>query len=145
MKEFSYSLDNIEQAVEWFLQQINGEQIWLMQGDLGAGKTTFIKAVGRYLAFEEAVSSPTFSLINHYSFVDKFGEHKKVYHADLYRIKDEEEAINAGVEDIFADKDALKIIEWPEQAAGIIPQENIAKIRLEIVQPQERIIYLNLQ
>lgn len=91
---------------------------------MGAGKTTFITALCHYLAVEDAVSSPTFSLINEYTFQQN-GNAKKIYHMDWYRLKDEDEAIDAGVEDTLLCKDSYSIVEWPEKAQELLPKPHL--------------------
>jgi len=87
---------------------------------MGAGKTTFIHALCDALEVEDSISSPTFSIINQYRTADG----QTIYHMDLYRIKDENEAINAGVEDCLFGGD-ICLVEWPEKAAGIFPEETL--------------------
>lgn len=93
---------------------------------MGAGKTTLIKAFCKHLGVEDEVSSPTFSLVNEYE-----GRDGKIYHFDLYRIQSEEELFDIGYEDYFF-SGYLCLVEWPEMASGIIPQNHISvKIRVE--------------
>ena len=87
-----------------------------IEGNIGAGKTTFIQAVCKQLGVKENVSSPTFSIINQY----QTEKNKTIFHIDLYRVKDVEEAINAGVEECIYSGD-ICFIEWPEKAFSILP------------------------
>lgn len=103
---------------------------------MGAGKTTFIHALCNTLGVQDAVSSPTFALINQYQF-DQNGTEQVIYHMDWYRLKDEDEAINAGMEDCLLQKDNYSFIEWPEKAPGIIPHPHLW-IEIETVSPTER-------
>lgn len=122
--QISYSLANIENAVHQFWQYAHQYQVFAFSGDMGAGKTTFITALCHYLAVEDAVSSPTFSLINEYTFQQN-GNAKKIYHMDWYRLKDEDEAIDAGVEDTLLCKDSYSIVEWPEKAQELLPKPHL--------------------
>jgi tRNA threonylcarbamoyladenosine biosynthesis protein TsaE len=118
--QISYSLANIENAVHQFWQYAHQYHILAFSGDLGAGKTTFIHALCDYLGVEDAVSSPTFALINEYSFYKDATTHI-INHMDWYRLRDENEAINAGMEDALMQKNNYSLIEWPEKAAAILP------------------------
>src|SRR5690606_32139680 len=73
------------------------------------------------LQVKEKVSSPTFSIINEYTYLDNFGDEKIIYHSDWYRIANEDEAIHAGIEEMLQQQNALSIIEWPEKAANLLP------------------------
>lgn len=111
-----FDLRDIDQAAEKFLHDIQTHSVIAFYGEMGAGKTTFINALCRQLQVSDAVSSPTFSIINQY----KTKRGKIIYHMDLYRLKDEEEAMQAGVEDCLMSGD-LCFIEWPEKAPGLLP------------------------
>ncbi len=91
----------------------------LLQADMGAGKTTLVKAICHFLGIKHAASSPTFSLVNEY----EWGE-KKIYHFDLYRIKDVEELYDIGFEE-YLDSGYLCLIEWPDLASELLPSEFI--------------------
>ena len=110
MMELIYTLDGIGIAAKNFTDLLKGYSIIAFHGDLGAGKTTFIQAVCKGLGVVENISSPTFSIINQY----QTQENKVIYHIDLYRVKDEAEAINAGVEECLYSGE-LCFIEWPEK------------------------------
>jgi tRNA threonylcarbamoyladenosine biosynthesis protein TsaE len=105
---------------------------------MGAGKTTFITALCHALGVTNAVSSPTFSIINEYRSAD--GE--RIYHMDLYRLKDETEAMNAGVEDAIYSGD-LCLVEWPEKAPGIFPPDTV-HCYLQSVAGNQRKLQINL-
>ena len=105
-------------------------------GEMGAGKTTFINAVCRALGSTDTTGSPTFSIINQYNTPDG----KIIYHMDWYRIKDEEEAIQAGVEDALYSGN-LCLVEWPEKAAGLLPDDAL-DIYIETIDMQTRKVSL---
>jgi tRNA threonylcarbamoyladenosine biosynthesis protein TsaE len=115
-----FSLDEIEQAAADFLKKLDTKTVIAFYGEMGAGKTTFINALCRQLQVTDAVSSPTFSIINQY----KTSTGKTIYHMDLYRLKDEEEAIMAGVEDCLL-SGQLCFVEWPEKAPRLLPPETL--------------------
>lgn len=111
-----FSLEQLDQAAAQFLQQTQGKKVFAFHGEMGAGKTTFITAVCRQLGVTQAMSSPTFSIINSY----EIPANGCIYHIDLYRIKDEEEALQAGVEDcLFSGHYCF--VEWPQKAPGLFP------------------------
>lgn len=121
--ELEYGLDNIEIAASEVFDAINGRSILAFTGDMGAGKTTFIHALCRKLGIKGVLGSPTFSIINEYEW-----HGKPVYHIDLYRCRDEEEAMRAGVEDCLF-SGCLCFVEWPSKAPGLFPEDTI---RIEI-------------
>jgi len=94
-------------------------KIFAFHGEMGAGKTTFIHALCDVKGIKDAVTSPTFSIINEYNY-NEDGMEKKLFHLDLYRLKDEEEAIRAGIEDCLYSNN-ICFVEWPDKAPGIFP------------------------
>jgi len=129
--ELRFHLQEIEAAARSFWQQFPLRAVFAFHGDMGAGKTTFIHALCSVKGVTDTVGSPTFSIINEY----RYGE-GKIYHIDLYRLKDEEEAIRAGVEDVLYSGD-ICLVEWPDRAPGIFPPETI-HVRLEVIDPDTR-------
>jgi tRNA threonylcarbamoyladenosine biosynthesis protein TsaE len=118
--EVNFSLNEIATAAKKLLTEAGDYKVFAFHGDMGAGKTTFIHALCNAMNITDVVTSPTFSIINQY----KTTEGQTVYHMDLYRIKDENEAINAGVEDcLFSGNRCL--VEWPEKAPGVFPDETL--------------------
>jgi len=115
-----FNLADIDHAAANFLKEVKEHTVIAFYGEMGAGKTTFINALCRQLRVTDTVSSPTFSIINQY----KTALGKTVYHMDLYRLKDEEEAIMAGVEDCLHSGD-LCFVEWPEIAPALLPTDTI--------------------
>lgn len=108
--ESIYGLNEIGNAAKEFIKLSGGNKVIAFHGNLGAGKTTFIQAVCKQLGISENVSSPSFSIINQYTTAGN----KTIFHIDLYRVKDNEEAINAGVEECICSGD-ICFIEWPER------------------------------
>ena len=106
------SLDNIEAAAKEFVNLMGDDTVFAFYGDMGAGKTTFINALCRVLGVEEdTTNSPLFSIVNDYR-SDTTAE--LIYHFDLYRIENLEEACVIGIVDYF-DSGALRLLEWPER------------------------------
>ena len=90
-------------------------------GDLGAGKTEFVKGICRYFAVDDIVTSPTFTIINQYAGETPDGDEIKIYHVDLYRIDSPAELDDVGFDDCVFAHDAIKLVEWPEKAQQLMP------------------------
>lgn len=114
------SLDDINAFAQQFWTQVNDARVFLFYGEMGAGKTTLIEALCAAKGVRERMGSPTFSIINQYAYTES-GEEKRIYHIDLYRLKDEEEIIQAGVEDCVY-SGAICMIEWPQKAPGLFDE-----------------------
>lgn len=125
------STDDLSAAAQWLLNQKPNSKIFLFHGQMGAGKTTFIKAICEQLNVEDSTSSPTFSIVNEYQ-----STNGKIYHFDFYRLKDEQEAYDLGYEEYFY-SDAYCFIEWPEKIPSIIPLDAI-NIEIEVIDSQSR-------
>ncbi|PSK92577.1 tRNA (adenosine(37)-N6)-threonylcarbamoyltransferase complex ATPase subunit type 1 TsaE [Taibaiella chishuiensis] len=140
--QITYTLNNIAEAVQQFWQYAQDYRIMAFSGTLGAGKTTFTSALCRYLGVQDAVSSPTFSLINEYTFVQE-GQERTIYHSDWYRLHDADDAINAGIEDMLQGKGAYCIIEWPERAPELLPPGTLYA-SFSLLSPDERQISVSI-
>ncbi len=110
----------LDKAASEFVSLMGNKRIFAFYGELGAGKTTFIKAISKELKVQENVSSPTFALINEYN-SEKRGT---IYHFDLYRLENITELYDLGYEDYFY-SNALCFIEWPELAENLIPEGSV--------------------
>jgi tRNA threonylcarbamoyladenosine biosynthesis protein TsaE len=121
--QWTFNLTDIQKIAAAFWLEINKASVIAFHGEMGAGKTTFIHALCDVKGVKEVVSSPTFSIINEYTFDDK-GLEKKIFHIDLYRLNDEEEARQAGVEDCFYNNH-ICLVEWPEKAPNLFPDDTI--------------------
>lgn len=111
---------------------LKGGDIVTLQGELGAGKTTFAKGVAEALGIEEEITSPTFTLMNIYNLKTlKHRNTEKLVHIDTYRLKDEQELIQIGVEDYLGDKNTICLIEWPEKIKSLLQRKNVIKVKLQ--------------
>jgi len=114
-------IEDIRQAAYEFIQSMDDRTIFAFYGKMGAGKTTFIKAICEELGVEDVINSPTFSIINEYR-SEKTGE--LIYHFDFYRIDKLSEARDISVEDYFY-SGALCFIEWPEKIEPLLPEDTV--------------------
>lgn len=114
-------LNDIDRAAEEFIKEIGDHRLIAFYAPMGAGKTTFTTAICRRLGVDEdAVSSPTFAIINEY----KTGDGESMFHFDFYRINRVEEAYDIGLFD-YLDSGCLCIMEWPENIEDILPEETL--------------------
>ncbi len=133
--EIIYSLATIEDVVTQVWEIGKNKKVWAFYAKMGSGKTTFIHALCKLLQVEDSVSSPTYAIINEYNSLIE----GKIYHSDWYRLKDEEDAINAGVEDMLYSGN-LCLVEWPEKAQGLMDNQAF-KIYIEVIDEQTRRLY----
>ena len=136
--ELIFTLDKIRDAAKKILAATAGYKVFALHGEMGDGKTTLIHALCEAMGVKDPVTSPTFSIINQYNTAT--GE--PIYHMDLYRIKDENEAVNAGVEDcLFSGNTCL--VEWPEKVPGIFPPGTL-HLAISSVDTNTRKLQINL-
>jgi tRNA threonylcarbamoyladenosine biosynthesis protein TsaE len=135
--QFFYKLNDIKQAAEKAWKYGSQKKVWAFHGEMGAGKTTFIHALCEVLGVTSAIGSPTYSIINEYS-TQEFGT---VYHMDWYRLRGEEEALQAGVEDTLY-SGTLCLVEWPEKAPALVPDDHL-DIYIKLVDEHTREIVIN--
>ncbi len=114
------NLKETELLAKKFAKTLSGGEVILLSGDLGAGKTTFTQSLFKCLGVKEAVTSPTFTLLKEYH-TKKFD----LYHFDMYRIEDENEAVEFGLNDYFNNSKSIVVIEWFEKIKNLIPKNNI--------------------
>lgn len=132
---YTYDISGLPNAANAVLSSISGKTL-LFYGDMGVGKTTLIKEIVRQLGFLDNISSPTFSLVNEYPLKDD-----TIYHFDLYRLNDEKEALDFGIEEYFYTNN-WKLIEWPEKIRKILP-DNKNEILLTINTDGSRTLKIN--
>lgn len=119
----TYTLAELPEVASMLLAQITTKTL-LFYGEMGVGKTTLVKALAAKLGVKDAMSSPTFSIVNEYRL-----EGDILYHFDFYRIKDDNEVLDIGIEDYF-ETNYWKLIEWPEKISNsLLPDESI-KLKL---------------
>ena len=133
-----FSLDEIEPAAAEFLTFMKGRKVVALHGAMGAGKTTFIHALCDAIKVKDVVTSPTFAIINQYNTTAG----QIIFHIDLYRIKDEAEAITAGIEDCLFSGNTC-FVEWPGKARGIFP-DNTLHIMISAIDTKTRKLQINL-
>jgi tRNA threonylcarbamoyladenosine biosynthesis protein TsaE len=128
----SFTLDDLDIVVKDLIKAAGNCSVWLFFGEMGAGKTTLIKAICRALGVHASMTSPTFSIVNEYN-----ADNGRVfYHFDFYRLKNEEEAYDIGVEE-YLDSGRLCFIEWPDRIPSLLPRERF-EINIEIEGPTQR-------
>ncbi|MCF7568670.1 tRNA (adenosine(37)-N6)-threonylcarbamoyltransferase complex ATPase subunit type 1 TsaE [Sabulilitoribacter arenilitoris] len=135
--EISYELNEVEHVAKQLIKNATSKTL-LFYGNMGVGKTTLIKAIVKILGSNDEVSSPTFSIVNEYEIENGF-----IYHFDLYRINDIEEAYNFGVED-YLYSEHYKLIEWPEKIEPILFDE-FDEIFIDFNSKNKRILKLNIK
>ncbi len=114
------SLERIGEAAQQFVQHIGDRRVFAFYGGMGAGKTTFIKAICQELGVEDAVTSPTFAIVNEYGCA-----HGPIYHFDFYRINRHSEVLDLGFDD-YAYSGHLCLMEWPELVEELLPEDTVA-------------------
>ena len=133
--EWIITPDNIKKIATAFWNLSEETTVFAFYGSMGAGKTTFINALCDVKKVKDTVSSPTYSIINEYLFTEN-GILKKIYHIDLYRLKDEWEAQQAGVEDCLY-SNHICLVEWPEKALFLFPPDTM-HVYINALNPETR-------
>lgn len=145
MQELNWTSNNEDETIELgkkFAQFLNIKDIVVLEGELGAGKTEFIKGVCEYFSVEDIVTSPTFSIINQYTGLLKHKEFV-IYHIDLYRIKNEMELVEIGFDECINDDNSIKFVEWPQIAAKVLLKPNYT-IKIEADKKNEDLRFLKI-
>lgn len=132
------SLEKIQEAAKNFVANMGDNTVFAFYGKMGAGKTTFVKAICEELGVEDTITSPTFAIVNEYR-SDLAGE--LIYHFDFYRIKKLDEVYDMGYEDYFY-SGAICFIEWPELIEELLPG-NTVKVSIEELENGEREVILS--
>lgn len=118
-------INEISQAAKTFVSAMGDSTVFAFYGKMGAGKTTFIKAVCEELGVTDVINSPTFAIVNEY----EYGEGEVIYHFDFYRIKKEQEVLDIGYED-YVYSGNLCFMEWPELIESLLPDGTV-KVTIE--------------
>jgi len=132
------TLSDLKEAADQFIRLIGDNKIFAFYGNMGAGKTTFIKAICTELGVTENITSPTFSLVNEYTTKDN----RIIYHFDCYRLKNLNEAYDIGADEYFYSGE-LCFIEWPEKIEGILPLEKV-DVTIQVLDDESREITINI-
>nr|WP_199157706.1 tRNA (adenosine(37)-N6)-threonylcarbamoyltransferase complex ATPase subunit type 1 TsaE [Pedobacter sp. ASV2] len=127
------SLADLPNVANQLLDFAGNQKVFIFEGDMGAGKTTFIKIFCETLGVKDVVSSPTYSIVNEYESVNG-----PVYHFDFYRIKDIQEAYDLGYEEYFYGN-GICLIEWPERVEELLP-DHFIKVEITIIDESQRTI-----
>jgi tRNA threonylcarbamoyladenosine biosynthesis protein TsaE len=128
-------IDDLPKAAAELVKQGEGHTVWLLKGEMGSGKTTLVKQIVEQLGVEGTVASPTFSIVNQYG--NSGG--KVVYHFDLYRLKNELEAFDIGLEE-YLNSGSVCLIEWPEKLDKLLPDQYF-EVQIEPYDSMRRKIY----
>ena len=131
------NIDNIASAARKFIDEMGENCVFAFYGKMGAGKTTFIKAICEALGVTDPVASPTFAIVNEYA--DAQGQ--PIYHFDFYRIKNLREAYDIGCEEYFYSGYPC-FIEWPEMVEELLPEDAV-KVTIEVLEDEARVVTLS--
>ena len=148
--EVNFTLERVKETAAVLLDKAANYKVFAFHGEMGAGKTTFIHALCEVMGVQDVITSPTFSIINQYKTTDIMHPvtgallegGQPIYHMDLYRIRDENEALNAGIEDCLYSGN-ICFVEWPEKAPGIFPDDSL-HIEITAVNDNTRKLKINL-
>ncbi len=127
-----YNREDLAQISNQVIKAAYGRNIWIFEGEMGAGKTTLIKAICKELGVLGHIQSPTFSIVNQYL----SSARETIYHFDFYRLKNETEALDFGIEEYF-DSGNICMIEWAEKVESLLP-DNCFKIKISLTDNLER-------
>ena len=128
-------LADLPKAAAELVKQSEGLDVWLLNGEMGAGKTTLVKQIVDQVGVEGTVASPTFSIVNQYGMIGG----KVIYHFDLYRLKNELEAFDIGLEE-YLSSGSLCLIEWPEKLERLLP-DRYFEVHIQLHDSMTRKIY----
>ena len=134
MKRTIHNIEELPSVAKEFINEMGGKRIFALYGEMGAGKTTFIKAVCEALGVTDVINSPTFAIVNEY----KAKNGVPIFHFDFYRIRNIEEVFDLGYEEYF-NSNAICFIEWPELIENLLPDE-CANIYITVENDGTRII-----
>ena len=130
-------LENIASAAKTFIEAMGARRVFAFNGEMGAGKTTFIAEVCRQLGADDDSGSPTFSIVNEY----RASDGSPIYHFDFYRLDSPAEALDMGAEDYFY-SGHLCLIEWPDRIGNLLPEEAV-EVDLIVMDDGSRLLRFN--
>lgn len=125
-------LDELSHVAHEIISLGQAHAVWLLHGEMGAGKTTLTKAIGKHLGILDTVSSPTYALVNEYVTDNE----RTIYHFDFYRLEEEEEALGIGWYE-YLDSGHLCIVEWPQKISNLLPDSYLS-IAISLGEGEER-------
>lgn len=128
------SVDDICSAAKSFVAEMGDNTVFAFRGAMGAGKTTFIKAVCEVLGVEDVINSPTFAIVNEY----RSDSGELIYHFDFYRINKQEEVFDFGYEDYFY-SGSLCFVEWPEKIEELLPSDTV-NVVIDVMEDGSRLL-----
>ena len=134
-KKLHFKLENLSEVAQKILNSIQSKTV-LFYGEMGTGKTTLISAIVKEMGGADSVSSPTFSIVNEYK-----TKNDTVFHFDLYRLKNQYEALDMGIED-YLSSGSWSFIEWPEKITNLLP-ENVSVLELTLADDGGRVLKLS--
>ena len=134
------TLNDLHTCVPELMRALAGRRKIALYGEMGAGKTTLVKAICQHLGVLENTASPTYSLVNQYSYVEPDGSISLFHHLDLYRLRSAQEAFDIGLDDLLFDP-WYCVIEWPQLAESLLPEE-VVRMEIEIIGEMERRIHV---
>jgi tRNA threonylcarbamoyladenosine biosynthesis protein TsaE len=132
------TLKDLKKAAVRFIQLMGENRVFAFYGNMGAGKTTFIKAICTELGVNENMTSPSFSLVNEYIANDN----RLLYHFDCYRLKNIREAYDIGADEYFY-SGALCFVEWPEKIEELLPSETV-NVTIQVLDDETRKVTINI-
>lgn len=134
----SESVEETHRLARHIAESMEGGEVLCLQGELGSGKTSFVKGMAPHFGIKsEEIQSPTFTLIHEYSRTD----YLPLYHMDCYRLENETQALEIGIEDYFYSS-GVSVVEWPERISSLIPEE-AAWIRIDILDRETRQFFIS--
>ena len=134
-KEIYFNLEELSEVAQTILKNVQSKTL-LFYGEMGTGKTTLISSIVKAMGGTDSASSPTFSIVNEYKVIED-----TVYHFDFYRLKNQYEALDMGIEDYFC-SGSWNFIEWPEKIVNLLP-ENVTVLELSLAEDGDRILKLS--